>query len=256
MKLWQYRLLAAIVGFGLLDGSSTFAETGPRLSGDRKTSAAQATGTVLTRSASYQLNNSESSPFREETTEPPMPPIFGAVATDQESDDEPVATTTDDDPMPVPLPGEVPAGEAIDPAYPGVPNDATYPMSGAAGGAGAGGGSYLAGNGNGNWGYANSGCGCGSCSGLGCPPRCGGITFGGWLDQGVTANGRYPVDRFNGPVTFNDRDGEYQMNQLWLYAEKETNTGGYGWDVGGRVDFMYGTDWRFTSSYGDRKSVV
>ncbi len=104
---------------------------------------------------------------------------------------------------------------------------------------------------------------CGSCDTCGgssyCEPSrcagggCGGglgITFGGWLDQGITVNGRRVADRFNGPVTFNDRDGEYQMNQLWLYAEKEVDTGGYGWDVGGRIDAVYGTDWRFTSSIG------
>lgn len=85
--------------------------------------------------------------------------------------------------------------------------------------------------------------GCGSGSGSG-------MVFGGWLDQGVTVNGRRVADRFNGPVTFNDRDGEYQMNQLWLFAEKEVDTGGYGWDIGGRVDAVYGTDWRFTQSFG------
>ncbi|MBN2475799.1 MAG: porin [Pirellulales bacterium] len=97
------------------------------------------------------------------------------------------------------------------------------------------------------------------CTGT-CGPRCNacgasargdrGFTFGGWVDQGVTANCYHPADRFNGPVTFNDRDGEYQLNQLWVYAEKIVDTGGCGWDVGGRVDFMYGTDHRFTMARG------
>lgn len=77
-----------------------------------------------------------------------------------------------------------------------------------------------------------------------------GIEFGGWIDQGITVNGRMPEDRFNGPVTFNDRDGEYQLNQLWVYAERVVDTGGCGWDIGGRVDFLYGTDARFTQSIG------
>jgi len=76
------------------------------------------------------------------------------------------------------------------------------------------------------------------------------LNFGGWLAQGATVNGWIPQDRFNGPVTFNDRDGEYQMNQFWLYAEKTVDTRRRGWDVGGRVDLMYGTDWRFTRSFG------
>ncbi len=80
-----------------------------------------------------------------------------------------------------------------------------------------------------------------------CGPR---LVLGGWLDQGITVNARNPADRFNGPITFNDRDCEYQMNQLWLYAEREVDTGGYGFGVGGRVDCLYGTDWRFTQAYG------
>jgi hypothetical protein len=77
-----------------------------------------------------------------------------------------------------------------------------------------------------------------------------GIDFGGWIDQGITFNGRRPADRFNGPVTFNDRDTEYQLNQFWLFARREANTGGYGWDIGGRVDLLYGTDSRFDTSLG------
>ena len=77
-----------------------------------------------------------------------------------------------------------------------------------------------------------------------------GVEIGGWLAQGLTFNSRNPADRFNGPVTFNDRANEYQLNQLWLYAEREADTGGYGFDLGGRVDFVYGTDARFTQADG------
>ena len=76
------------------------------------------------------------------------------------------------------------------------------------------------------------------------------ITFGGWLAQGFTWNSDSPDDRFNGTVTFNDRSNEYQLNQFWLYMEREADTGGHGLAFGGRVDFMYGTDWRFTSTAG------
>ena len=69
-----------------------------------------------------------------------------------------------------------------------------------------------------------------------------GIDFGGWLDQGFTATANNPADRFNGVVGMNDRANEYQMNQLWLYAERETAVRGSGWDIGGRIDIMYGTD--------------
>ncbi|OHB68588.1 MAG: hypothetical protein A2V70_05870 [Planctomycetes bacterium RBG_13_63_9] len=97
---------------------------------------------------------------------------------------------------------------------------------------------------------------CGRCRRVPCRSSCGlggrglGIRLGGWIEQGITVNGDYPADRFNGPLTFNDRDAEYQLNQLWAYAERPVNTRGHGWDVGGRVDFIYGTDRRFTQAYG------
>jgi hypothetical protein len=77
-----------------------------------------------------------------------------------------------------------------------------------------------------------------------------GITTGGWLQQGITVNAANPQDRFNGPLATNDRSDEYQLNQAWLYFVRPTNTGGCGWDVGGRVDVVYGTDWRFGKSFG------
>jgi hypothetical protein len=80
--------------------------------------------------------------------------------------------------------------------------------------------------------------------------ECNHITIGGWFDQGFTWNTDDPSDRFNGPVTFNDRDSEYQLNQIYLYAEKATDTGGCGWDLGGRIDLLYGTDYRFTIAQG------
>jgi hypothetical protein len=83
-----------------------------------------------------------------------------------------------------------------------------------------------------------------------CFLACRGITLSGWLAQGITWNPDEPVNRFNGPVTFNDRSNEYQLNQLYLYAERQTCTGGCGVDVGGRVDLMYGTDHRFAVTRG------
>ena len=76
------------------------------------------------------------------------------------------------------------------------------------------------------------------------------IMVGGWIQQGITFNAQDPADRFNGPVATNDRDGEYQMNQLWLYAIRPIDTGGCGWDIGGRLDMIYGSDFRFGINYG------
>ena len=77
-----------------------------------------------------------------------------------------------------------------------------------------------------------------------------GIRIGGWLEQGITFNSVDPGDRSNGPVATNDIDSEYQMNQMWMYIDRPVKTDGSGWDIGGHVDIMYGTDWRFGINHG------
>jgi hypothetical protein len=69
-----------------------------------------------------------------------------------------------------------------------------------------------------------------------------GITWGGWLNAGVTANANNPADGFNGPITLGDRAGELQMNQLYGYLERAINISGESWDFGGRIDINYGSD--------------
>jgi hypothetical protein len=77
-----------------------------------------------------------------------------------------------------------------------------------------------------------------------------GIDVGGWIDQGITFNAQRSADGFNGPVALNDRNSEYMLNQAWLYLVKPTKTDGCGWDLGGRVDVVYGEDWRYGQSVG------
>ena len=77
-----------------------------------------------------------------------------------------------------------------------------------------------------------------------------GINMSGWVEGGLTFNSLSPSDRWNGPVATNDRSDEYQLNQAWLYFVKPTKTDGCGWDLGGRIDVVYGTDWRFGQCYG------
>ncbi len=76
------------------------------------------------------------------------------------------------------------------------------------------------------------------------------IAVGGWIQQGVTLNAWNPPSRFNGPLLTNDRHGEYQLNQTWLYLERPADTGGCGFAVGGRIDMFYGSDYRTTASTG------
>jgi hypothetical protein len=77
-----------------------------------------------------------------------------------------------------------------------------------------------------------------------------GVNTSGWIQQGITFNNLRPADRYNGPNVTNDRDREYQLNQFWMTFERPTDTGGCGWDLGGRIDMSYGEDWRFGQSYG------
>ena len=75
-----------------------------------------------------------------------------------------------------------------------------------------------------------------------------GISTYGWIDAGIGANNWGSA--FNGPITFNDRNWQGQMNQLYLVNEKVLDTEDGGWDWGGRVDLLYGTDYIFTTARG------
>src|SRR5690606_25807055 len=71
----------------------------------------------------------------------------------------------------------------------------------------------------------------------------------GWISAGITANGRNTTGRFNGPVSFNDRHGDLMLNQFYTVIEREIDTE-CGFDIGGRVDLLFGTDYVFTESAG------
>ncbi len=82
-----------------------------------------------------------------------------------------------------------------------------------------------------------------------------GINVSGWLEAGLTLNSLSPSDRWNGPVATNDRSNEFEMNQLWMAFVKPVKTDGCGFDVGGRVDVVYGTDWRYGDSLGLESNI-
>jgi hypothetical protein len=73
---------------------------------------------------------------------------------------------------------------------------------------------------------------------------------GGWIAQSYTWNPYQPRDRFNGPMTWTDRANEYQMNELYGYLGRASNTEGCGWDWGFRTDALYGTNYRWNTSAG------
>jgi hypothetical protein len=76
-----------------------------------------------------------------------------------------------------------------------------------------------------------------------------GFQLHGWAAGGGTANADSPASRFNGPVTFNDRE-EVQLNQLYAVLERPTDTSCYCFDIGGRIDLLFGTDYIFTQAVG------
>ena len=78
-----------------------------------------------------------------------------------------------------------------------------------------------------------------------CDP-CGGnsgfftLTFGGWVESGIYTNNRNKDN--NGPMhPASHARTDFQMNQLYLFGEKEMDTK-HGFDWGGRADLVYGTD--------------
>jgi len=76
-----------------------------------------------------------------------------------------------------------------------------------------------------------------------------GVNLGGWATAGINYNANHPSDRSNGPVSMTDRNEEFHLYQLNLFIEKAV-TKASAWDVGGRFDFMFGTDTRYTQATG------
>ncbi|MGZ5051409.1 MAG: porin [Methylobacter sp.] len=76
------------------------------------------------------------------------------------------------------------------------------------------------------------------------------ISVGGWASIGETYYQDNPKSHINAPAEFNDRSGEFQVNQLNLFAQKAVDLQSKSWDIGGRVDVMFGTDSRFIQATG------
>ena len=83
-----------------------------------------------------------------------------------------------------------------------------------------------------------------------------GFQFGGWLDSGITVNSRKPINPptaptgGNLPLTFNYRDRQGQLNQLYGFLQRPTDTTDRIFDIGGRLDLLFGEDYTFTQAVG------
>lgn len=73
--------------------------------------------------------------------------------------------------------------------------------------------------------------------------------IGGWISSGIYENAWGAAD--NGPVGTKAIGDGYTVQQLWGFAEKKIDTSGCGWDVGGRVDYAFGTDAPGFQAFGD-----
>lgn len=77
-----------------------------------------------------------------------------------------------------------------------------------------------------------------------------GLRVGGWASAGFTYNPANPADRSNSKVSFNFRANEWNLHQLDLFIEKPIAENEPGWAIGGRFDFMFGTDTPYTQARG------
>ena len=77
-----------------------------------------------------------------------------------------------------------------------------------------------------------------------------GVKVGGWINGGATYNANNPANGYNGSVTFADRANRAQLNQFNIYIQRTVVTEGRAFDIGGRFDFMFGTDAIYTQAFG------
>lgn len=106
--------------------------------------------------------------------------------------------------------------------------------------------------------YGSCGCGNTCCATAGCPlgfDRLGCCDLGEpWTlfgeHCGWTAGGWANVGYHTAPLAnFFTRPNDVQLHQAWLYAQRTIDTTG-GFDLGGRIDYVYGTDGPDTQAFG------
>ncbi|HTQ37644.1 MAG TPA: outer membrane beta-barrel protein, partial [Pirellulales bacterium] len=76
-------------------------------------------------------------------------------------------------------------------------------------------------------------------------------TLTGWVSGGIMGNSEDPASHFNGPVTFADQD-QGQANQVYAVLQRTPAdmSKNCGWFFGGDIDFMWGSDYVFTTAAG------
>ncbi len=85
--------------------------------------------------------------------------------------------------------------------------------------------------------------------------ECCSYNVGGWTEMGYTTNNVPLSQSYNDLLSFSDVPDNVNLYQQWLYVEK-TVDGTSGWDLGGRIDAIYGTDAQKTQSFGNPNGGV
>ena len=71
-----------------------------------------------------------------------------------------------------------------------------------------------------------------------------------WLSAGATLPAKSSKSEVEPMSRFPDIHDKFIMNQLYLTAGRSVNKYGNSFDIGGRLDLLYGTDYYFTSALG------
>ena len=82
-----------------------------------------------------------------------------------------------------------------------------------------------------------------------------GVHFYGQLDAGIMGNPSGPADSLNFGRLFDDRANQVQLNQLLLTANKPLDPKNSDYQWGFKVQFMYGSDARYTQFLGELNRV-
>ncbi|MDR1486293.1 MAG: porin [Planctomycetaceae bacterium] len=77
-----------------------------------------------------------------------------------------------------------------------------------------------------------------------------GFFCNGWLEGGIFLNTHSPDNNENSLIQYNDRDGEFVMNQFYIsFGRKLTHRRDW-FEFGGQIDLLFGTDYFYTSALG------
>lgn len=80
--------------------------------------------------------------------------------------------------------------------------------------------------------------------------ECNRISAGGWLQTAYQTDQQGFGLGTLGRSNFNSYPEHFQLQQGWLFAERAIDAS-CGWDVGGRIDYVYGTDGQDVQAFGN-----